>query len=97
MARMPYDEMVAQKGYYQQRLRKGAALLMFSLALMAGLIVVIYLVFISRAEPDYYATTSASQILQLRALAQPNRSAQALLKPDPPEELSTKSLGVLGD
>jgi len=93
MARMAYEEVILQKGYYQQRLRKGAVLLLFFLLLMGGFILALYFVYISRPQPDYYATTNASQILQLRGMNNPNMSSKALLKPDPPEELTVKGLG----
>lgn len=94
MARLNIEDIRSQKNYYPRGLKRLSKALMGSFIFMGVLIFAIFIVFIKERPTDYYATTSASQIVALKPLNQPNYSAQPLLPPDPPEEFSAnKSLG----
>lgn len=94
MARVDFERIKMQKHYYRNRLRVASAILNVSFCLSGVMIVALYFLWIARPEPSYFASNAAGAglFVQLNPMGEPNSSPNALLKPDPKEEIQLKSL-----
>ena len=64
--------------------RRGLVLLGISLLLSCFTGLLMFYIYVNRAERDYYATSGITPPVKLNALSAPNASSTALLDPDPP-------------
>ncbi len=94
MRRLELDAIKARKLNTTNTYRLRVKLLQYSLYLIIAEIVILNLMYFTRAEPLYFATNSASAIKQLTSMNEPNMSSEALLSPDFPEETTVKALTV---
>ncbi|MCA0404282.1 MAG: type IVB secretion system protein IcmM/DotJ [Proteobacteria bacterium] len=78
-----WNNIKGSKFFYVRTYRFGAQCLMISIILNLVMSLMIYYLYISRPDPDFYATSGMVPPVPLRALAEPNQSANALLPPDP--------------
>ena len=94
MRKLTLSELKNSKFYYVGSYRQKVKLLQYSLYLIMIEIVILTFMYLTRPEPLYFATNSASAIKPLDFLMEANYSSQALLPPDFPEELGIKQLTV---
>ena len=96
MARVTIDDILSQKFFYRDNLRRAAVGLLFSIVVNAALLGGIFFELVTKKESKFYASNAAGAgfILELSPMAQPNMSDQALLPPDPPEEVEIKTLDL---
>lgn len=94
MSRLEIEEIKETKTYYRNIYRLSVALNYYSIILTIILSSAIALMYFITPEPDYYATNSASAIMPLQVLFEPNYSPNALLDPDLPEEMGIKDVTV---
>ena len=95
MAKRTYEEVTQQKHFYRNAYRRASTALLVSCTITVLLSFSIYFTVASEREPVYYASQSAGLIRPLTPLDEPNTSSQALLAPDPPEEMKeTRQLQV---
>lgn len=94
MRKLTLSEVKNSKLYHVGGYRKKVKLLQYSLYLIMVEIVILVFMYLTRPEPLYFATNSASAIKPLDFLMEANYSSEALLPPDFPEELGIKALTV---
>jgi intracellular multiplication protein IcmM len=83
-----------RKFYSTNTYRLRVKLLQYSIYITIAEIIILALMYLTRPEPLYFATNSASAIKPLVAMSEPNMSSEALLPPDIPEETGAKELLV---
>lgn len=94
MTRLSIHEVKLQKNYYRNNFRRSVMVLVTSIGITIFLVLGIFYKVVFKPEPVYYATNNAGFITPLKGMAGPNKSSKALLKPDPPEEMSIKRLDL---
>jgi intracellular multiplication protein IcmM len=70
--------------------RRGLLALIISLGLSCIFGILLFYIYLSQPERDYYATNGVTPPVKLTAMATANFSPQALLDPDPPTELEDR-------
>lgn len=70
--------------------RRGLTTVIISLGLSCFLGILMFYVYITEPERDYYATNGVAPPVKLTSMATPNTSSKALLDPDPPTEFEDK-------
>ncbi len=70
--------------------RRGLSALIISLGLSCFLGVLLFYIYITEPERDYYATNGVAPPVKLTSMATRNMSSRALLDPDPPTDLEEK-------
>ncbi len=94
MPKQSLQDVMEKKNYYRDVYRKSLRWLQYMLAINVVFLLAIIQIYLTREEPNYYATNSASSIKLLLGMNEPNHSSEALLPPDRPEELGIKSLSL---
>lgn len=92
MGRVNWNTIKQSKMFYVVIYRRSLSALMISLVLNCIFSLLIYYVYLSRPEPDYYATSGIAPPIQLTVMAEPNKSSVALLPPDPVEEVEARPI-----
>jgi len=88
------EEVKQRKNYYRNTYRTLMSLNYYSLLVSCFLILVVAYKYFAMPESDYYSTNSASAIMPLAKMMEPNYSKKALLRPDIPEEMGSKSINI---
>lgn len=70
--------------------RRGLLALIISLGLSGIFGVLLFYIYLSQPERDYYATNGVTPPVKLTAMATANFSSKALLDPDPPTDLEDR-------
>lgn len=70
---------INSKGFYVVGLRRANRALLFSISTNIFLIIAVFIVFLIKKEPDYYATSGETPPIKLTSLAEPNYTSNALL------------------
>lgn len=86
MNREKWDLIKNSKMFNVNILRRGLMALIFSLTLSLAFALLLFYMYLTEPERDYYATNGETPPLKLKMLTSPNMSSQALLEPDPPTE-----------
>ncbi|AUH70739.1 Component of the Dot/Icm secretion system. inner membrane protein [Legionella sainthelensi] len=63
--------------------RRGIVALIFSLMLSCVFCLLLFYIYLTEPERDFYATSGVAPPIKLNPMLSPNYSAQALLPPDP--------------
>lgn len=82
------EEIKSRKNFYRNLFRRCVFLNMVLGVLGVVQAVLIFFLYISRPEPDYYSTSGVTAPIKLTGLSQPNNGPEPLLKPDLPDEMS---------
>lgn len=90
MPRHTIDDIKLLKNYYRDKYRLMVKLNLYSLIVTICLTLGLFYMEVTRPPSQYFASNSAGAgfISELTSRATPNSAAKALLKPDPPEEMS---------
>ncbi|MBS0359404.1 MAG: DotI/IcmL/TraM family protein [Proteobacteria bacterium] len=92
MSRYLIDLVKSRKDFYRDHFRATVRILIGSLLVtMVWLAALVYEI-MTRPEPKFYATDSASFITPLDALNTPNESSEYLLPPSEPQEIRQKDM-----
>jgi len=89
MSRETWALIKLNKNFNVHVYRGGLTALIISLCLSAIFGLLLFYIYISQPERDYYATNGMTPPIMLKPLLAPNFSSRALLEPDPlvvPEE-----------
>ncbi|MGL5741190.1 MAG: type IVB secretion system protein IcmM/DotJ [Legionella sp.] len=92
MNRDTWDLIKNSKNFYVNVYRRGLVALIISLLLSCIIGVLMFYVYLTEPERDFYATSGIAPPIKLRPLATPNFSSNALLPPDPPMEEEDKPI-----
>ena len=83
MGRENWNKVKNSKFFYVRTYRFAGQCLMISLGINLVFGLLVYYIYLSRPEPNYYATSGITPPVELRSLDEPNKGATALLPPDP--------------
>jgi intracellular multiplication protein IcmM len=86
MNRESWDLIKNNKNFDVNVYRRGLIALILSLTSSTILGLILFYIYITEPERDYYATNGATPPVKLTSMASPNMSSQALLPPDPPTD-----------
>ena len=90
MNRETWNLIKNNKNFNVHIFRRGLFVLVASLSLSCIITLLLFYVYITEPERDYYATDGVTPPVKLNSLLARNLSATALLAPDPPSDLSEK-------
>jgi intracellular multiplication protein IcmM len=90
MNRESWGLIKSSKNFNVNVYRRGLVAIIISLGLSCVLGVVLFYVYISEPERDYYATNGVTPPVELTPRDSANMSSRALLEPDPPTILEEK-------
>ncbi len=94
MIRLTFDEIKAKKNFYSKNYRRAISVLWVSMGLMILLTIAVMYRWSTQPKSHYYATNTIGLISLLKQIDGPNKSSEALLKPDPVEEFTVKKLDI---
>lgn len=86
MSRERWAVIKNNKSFHVNIFRRGLVSLIISLGLSCILGILLFYVYLSRPERDFYATSGVTPPIKLTPMLNPNMSSQALLPPDPPTD-----------
>ena len=92
MRKLALSDIKKKKNHYRDFYRRSLMLLSLSTYLSVMLLVISAFVYITQPEPDYYATNSASSVLQIHSMDGPNFTSKPLLREDLPMEMIRRKL-----
>lgn len=90
MNRESWDLIKNSKIFNVSVYRRGLTAVIISLTLSCILGILLFYIYISEPERDYYATNGVTPPVKLTSMGTPNMSSRALLDPDPPTDLAEK-------
>lgn len=80
MGREAWEHIRSHKNFYRDNFRRGCNALTVALLIILGLAIVIFYIYITRPEPEFYATSSNGNIAPVTPLNHPNYSHEPLIK-----------------
>ncbi len=86
MSQTARDKIKALKRFYVHTYRTACHLLIFSVVCNVSLAGVLYYIYFSQSERNYYATDGIKPPLALIAMDRPNYSSQPILSTDPVDD-----------
>lgn len=92
MNRERWDLIKSKTNFNVSVYRRGLVALILSLLLSTVLGILIFYAYLTEPERDFYATSGVAAPVKLNPLNAPNMSSQALLEPDPPEEMGLRTI-----
>ena len=90
MNRDTWDLIKSSKNFYVNVYRHGLVALIISLVLSCICVLLLFYIYLTEPERNFYATSGIAPPIQLQPLEAPNYSPNALLPPDPPTESEEK-------
>lgn len=90
MNRDSWDLIKNSKVFNVNIYRRGLISIIISLVLSTVLGILMFYVYLTEPERDYYATNGVTPPVKLTSMTTPNASSRALLEPDPPTDLEEK-------
>lgn len=91
MRKLALSDIKNKKNYYRDLYRKLIFIINVSTIISIILIIMSILIYITEPDPTFYATNSASNIMRIKSMNQPNYSSSPLLKPDLPMEMKSRT------
>lgn len=92
MSRQTWTVIKQNKNFNVFIYRRSLGVLLFSLGLNCVWGLLLFYFYLQQPPRDYYASNGEAPPIPLKALPEPNMSAQALLEPDPPSETLEKAI-----
>lgn len=86
MSKEEWAQIKKNKNFNVHIFRRGLTFLIFLLACNIVMGVLISFIYLNEPEHDFYATSGIAPPVQLKPMAEPNKSSQPLLEPDPPTD-----------
>jgi intracellular multiplication protein IcmM len=90
MNRDTWELIKKSKNFNVNIYRRGLTALNISLVLSSIFGLLLFYMYLTEPERDFYATSGVAPPIQLQPLLAPNYSSNALLPPDPPAESEEK-------
>ena len=90
MNRETWEIVKNSKNFNVNVYRRGLTALIISLLFSCFFVLSMFYIYLTEPERDFYATSGVAPPIKLQPLAAPNFSSNALLPPDPVEEIENK-------
>ena len=88
MLKQNLDDIKTRKNFYRNLFRRSVKLTLIMGVLGISQAAMIFYLYITRPDPDYYSTSGVAAPMQLTAMQTPNFRSEFLLQPDLPDEMS---------
>jgi intracellular multiplication protein IcmM len=88
MLKQNLDDVKTRKNFYRNLFRRSVKLTLIMGVLAITQAALIFFLYITRPEPDYYSTSGVAAPMSLTAMNAPNMRSEPLLQPDLPDEMS---------
>lgn len=92
MTQTTWDMRKRSKRFYVKTYRRVESMLVFSVILNLSMSGILYYIYFSLPEPNYYATDGIRPPLTLIAMDRPNYSSTPILANDPIEDVENKAM-----
>lgn len=92
MNRDTWDLIKNSKSFHVQVYRRGLVAVIVSLILSCIIGILMFYIYLTEPERDYYATNGETPPVKLTPMSAPNLSSRALLDPDPQSGVETRVL-----